>query len=242
MIFDFLSKNKDEKPAVLQDGGGVIQEVKNFKVVCPGNAGWIEYKLNDQEMDYVWRCIDNKKGNVKSRLAGNIDSSYALLDRGDWFYTKTILPLCIEYANRFRNRGELSGVSKIHPYFLEEWWVNYQKQNEFNPLHNHSGIYSFVLWMKIPFSFKEQNRNPIAQRSNNPRISSFNFSYSNILGEVTDHEYKLGSEDEGLMLFFPSRLSHQVYPFYGCDEDRISVSGNISLDSSKTVGPRMFNS
>ena len=215
---------------------------KEYVVKKPNNLGWIEYRLDKKEMDYVWRCIDNKKGNVKNRLAGNIDSSYALLDRGDWVYTKTILPFCIEYANRFRNRGELSGVSKIHPYFLEELCVNYQKQNEFNTLHNHSGIYSFVLWMKIPFSFKEQNRNPIAQRSNNPRISSFNFSYSNILGEVTDHEYNLSSEDEGLMLFFPSRLSHQVYPFYGCDEDRISVSGNISLDSSKTAGPRMFNS
>ena len=29
------------------------------------------------------------------------------------------------------------------------------------------------------------------------------------------------------MLFFPSSLSHQVYPFYECEEERITISGNV---------------
>ena len=33
---------------------------------------------------------------------------------------------------------------------LNNFWVNYQKQYEFNPLHDHSGIYSFVIFVKIP--------------------------------------------------------------------------------------------
>jgi hypothetical protein len=31
------------------------------------------------------------------------------------------------------------------------------------------------------------------------------------------------------MLFFPAWLLHQVYPFYGTEEERITISGNISL-------------
>jgi len=31
------------------------------------------------------------------------------------------------------------------------------------------------------------------------------------------------------MLFFPAGLAHQVYPFYGTEEERITISGNISL-------------
>ena len=43
----------------------------------------------------------------------------------------------------------------------------------------------------------------------------------------------MSPEDEGTMLFFPSQLDHQVYPFYDCDEERISVSGNIISDTSR---------
>ena len=35
------------------------------------------------------------------------------------------------------------------------------------------------------------------------------------------------SDKEGVILLFPSRLRHQVYPFYNCDKERISISGNI---------------
>ena len=43
------------------------------------------------------------------------------------------------------------------------------------------------------------------------------------------------ASDEGTMLFFPAMLKHQVYPFYNSDEDRISISGNISLSPDKIV-------
>jgi hypothetical protein len=38
---------------------------------------------------------------------------------------------------------------------------------------------------------------------------------------------------EGKIAFFPSKLSHCVYPFYSSDGIRISISGNIKLDSKK---------
>ena len=39
---------------------------------------------------------------------------------------------------------------------------------------------------------------------------------------------------EGTMVFFPAQLRHAVYPFYNCDEERISISGNIALNTAKT--------
>ena len=39
---------------------------------------------------------------------------------------------------------------------------------------------------------------------------------------------------EGTMLFFPSELKHCVYPFYNCEDDRVSVAGNVQLDTRKT--------
>ena len=52
-------------------------------------------------------------------------------------------------------------------------------------------------------------------------------------GQVTDYTYAMNSDMEGTMLLFPAKLTHQVYPFYNCDEDRISISGNITLNTSK---------
>ena len=203
--------------------------------MAPPNIGWLEYELNSQEVDYVWKCIENKKKSIKHDLAGNISQSYELMDRGDWFYTNTIRPLIRCYDEEFGNLGRKAPVATRHPYHLNRWWVNYQKQNEFNPLHNHSGVYSFVIWMKIPYDSKKQNQKDIARNSNNAQIGNFQFLYQNILGEQMARDYEMSPALEGTLLFFPSELLHQVYPFHDCDEDRISVSGNILLDTSKRV-------
>ena len=192
----------------------------------PSNLGWLEYKLNQKELDYVWSCIENKKNNTTSNLAGNIGSSYTLEDTGDWFFLNTICPLCEIYNKNFKNVGVIP-VLDGHPYCLNTWWVNYQKQYEFNPLHDHSGVYSFVIWLKIPVEFEKQNE---GYDTNTPVKSAFQFNYTNILGEICTFNYPTGKNFEGMMLFFPSKLRHQVYPFYNCDEERISVSGNVLVN------------
>ena len=34
------------------------------------------------------------------------------------------------------------------------------------------------------------------------------------------------------MFFFPADLTHTVYPFYNCDEDRITISGNVGFNTN----------
>ena len=209
---------------------------KNISVINPSCLGWMEKKLNQQELDYVWKCIDNKKGNCKKTLVGNITGSYDLIDYGDWFWVNTLKPLCLRYAVEFgENMGELVPIPTQHPYYLKRWWVNYQNQYEFNPLHNHNGVYSFVIWMKIPTDYNEQRKNPIAHDSDSYDISNFQFRFPNIRGKLVHHNYEMKKENEGKLLFFPSELMHQVYPFYNCDEERISVSGNIMLNTAKRL-------
>ena len=112
---------------------------------------------------------------------------------------------------------------------MQPWWVNYQKQYDFNPSHNHDGVYSFVIWLKIPYQWKEQNKD---NDSKAPMKGAFCFTYINMLGENEVAVYQLGKEHEGTMLFFPSALNHEVFPFYNCEEDRITVSGNLSIKAS----------
>ena len=205
---------------------------KEITVATPPNKGWLDYRLNKKEMDYVWRCIENKKEFIKETLVGHISSSYKLMDRGDWFWINTIQPLVTNYNKSFNsNLGSNVPITNHHPYRMSSWWVNYQKKNEFNPIHDHNGVYSFVIWMKIPTDWKKQNINPLAATSNTSCISSFQFYYHNISGNLMPYYYKLSTQDEGTMVLFPSKLPHQVYPFYECDEERISVSGNVLLNT-----------
>ena len=213
----------------------------NLKEVIPytplRNLGWLDARLNEKEMDYVWRCIKNKKEKSNKYLAGNITSSYVLMDRGDWFWMNVLRPLSSVYGEKFSNLGDNIPTNLKHYYKLDKWWVNYQKQHEFNPLHYHKGVYSFVIWMKIPkdIGFKKQKNIKISSHSNSPLPGVFELLYIDILGNTQTQQYGLEPEDEGRMLFFPSQLNHAVYPFFNCDEERISVSGNIILDTSKQL-------
>ena len=178
---------------------------------------WIDTRLSEEEMNFLNDAIseENKK-NFNRHLAGNISKSELIEDKDNWFY-ETALKKLIE-------KKEKSQIEKLK---LKPFWVNYQKQNEFNPLHNHSGLYSFVVFMKIPTHWKEQHAlNSYLQ--SHPCASDFCFHYPEKDIIYTTH-FKLSPEDEGRMLFFPAGLAHQVYPFYGTEEERITISGNISL-------------
>ena len=109
--------------------------------------------------------------------------------------------------------------------------VNFQQKGEFNPLHNHTGLYSFVLWYKIPYySNIEDNAGP-GRKSNNKLSGKFQFHYTNILGNISGEVLPIDNKWEGQMVLFPSLLSHEVYPFYSSNDYRISIAGNLFLVS-----------
>ena len=210
-------------------------ESKIRSCVPNSNHGWLEYKLNQTELDYVWSCVNDQevdKENWSHKLAGNISNSYLLEDKNDWFYNTTIIPLIDRYESTFTNLAKKVPIcskkdNDYPPYVMNTWWVNYQKQCEFNPPHDHHGVYSFVIWLKIPYDFEEQNKNNV---SNAKVKGAFSFTFMDLFGSPESSIYKLNKGFEGIMLLFPSKLNHSVFPFYNCEEERISVSGNLLLD------------
>ena len=92
-----------------------------------------------------------------------------------------------------------------------------------------------MIWMQIPTDFREQRKLPIAANTRSKTISNFRFEYRDMLGGAEGHLYELSPKMEGKLLFFPSKLQHQVYPFFNCRKDRISISGNIGLDTTTRI-------
>ena len=210
----------------------IFDSMEKIIPVSPPNCGWIEVRLSEQEIDHLWKCIEtSEKKDIKKILAGNISESYTIKDIDDYFFNNVIIPVGRSFENEFCSISSKIPTNKAHSLFLKDLWVNYQRKNEFNPIHLHTGVYSFVVWLKIPTDSNEENQKKIALDSSCPSIGVFEFVYTNILGGIEQQKYYLNKNYEGTMIFFPSDLRHQVYPFYDSDELRISISGNILLDS-----------
>ena len=212
-------------------------EFEVFTKVPPQIFGWLETELPKSVMKRLQNYIKAAKKDSKNwnhHLAGNISKSLILKDKDNWFFKTILIPLIVKFTECYPSYTEgMSILTEDAPYCLDSLWVNFQKENEFNPLHNHGGVFSFVIWVKIPTSWKEQHALPISANSNAPKASDFEFHYTTMLGTLTNHKYLLDKESEGNMLFFPAKLMHTVYPFYNCDKERISISGNIKFNISE---------
>jgi len=204
------------------------------------NPGYITYKLNKDVMDFLWARIDKAKQSgvvVSNRLAGNITKSLDMGLENIGLISDIVLPLCIEYSKQFPKTYENQvAVDCINVLSFNDWWVNFQYQNEFNPMQHHSGVYSWVIWMKIPTESDDQKKLPIAlESSSKNHISNFEFSYTNSIGKIMQHIIPMGKKIEGTLCIFPAQLKHSVNPFYNCDDPRISIAGNVSLYSKPPI-------
>jgi len=139
----------------------------------------------------------------------------------------------------FLDTFEEVSKSKKYNLIVDSMWVNKQKKYEFNPIHHHSGVLSFVIWIKIPYELKDEEtyfplNSDILHESDNTDTSGaytskFTFIYNDILGRIQTTPVPVDKTWEGTILMFPATLNHCVYPFYTSDDYRISVSGNIRI-------------
>ena len=202
------------------------------KPTVPPVTGWLEIELDKNIIDYLNTRIDAaivEDDSVKDQLAGHISSSLNLIDKDDFFTNNVLLRCAEQYYQAFptypsRNINHTSTTNNL---VLNDWWVNFQKKHEYNPTHGHGGLYSFVVWMKIPTDSKEQSKLDFLKGLAKSNVSNFEMTYMDTLGDVCHYTYDMSPLSEGRMLFFPAKMKHCVYPFYECDEDRITISGNL---------------
>ena len=188
----------------------------------PETEYWIESKLDKEMMDYLWSQIKLAKKNHKDMLVGHLTSSLTLPD------TEGKLNDCVINIGKHLYNGYYMQQFDQGLLSVKHLWVNFQKKYDFNPVHNHAGALSFVIWMKIPYKYKDEMNTArtigIADRC---MSGCFQFLFTSMLGQIVKHNYYLDTSYEGTILVFPAQFNHAVYPFFTSDEDRISISGNI---------------
>ena len=124
----------------------------NYHAVSPPVSGWLEISLEQEIIDYLWKIERESRypgTSVKNTLAGNITESRSLKDTDDYFLKNVLLDCVRNYKEEFPYTIRKPDTISDGNLTLNGFWVNYQKQHEFNPMHDHGGAYSFVIWMKI---------------------------------------------------------------------------------------------
>ena len=165
---------------------------------------------------------------MNSRLAGNITRQVELDEDYRLVIDKILDPVLkkhIEHFDYFKKQSTLDGAA---PLALTQAWMVLQEKYEFNPVHSHSGVFSFVIWLKIPYNAEDELKHPISVQSNTACAGQFSyFTLDNFFaGNLATHFIETGKKLEGSAFLFPSRMNHCVYPFYTSDDYRISIAGN----------------
>jgi hypothetical protein len=160
------------------------------------NLGFIKVKFSDQELQPLFEEIKqleitNFKNAVpfNKELAGNIEKEFELFESKKQVES-LIMPFCIEYNKIHRYTDQFAGLTSSVPLVLDNLWVNFQKKNEFNPVHYHEGVYSFVLWIDIPYDITDEISMPSSTESNSKFPAHFQFlSFLRIVLERGCHAF-----------------------------------------------------
>ena len=193
------------------------------------------FNLFTKLSDHIDSLSDNAEP-YNHKLLGHIKEEYSLDNEKD-MVSEFIEAMAVSYeqahpgySESFEEAAKSNGKYKL---YLDTLWVNKQKKYEFNPVHHHAGVLSFVIWVKIPYDLNEEEKYfPTTSLKTESHTSKFCFVYTDILGRIQHAALPVDKTWEGSIIMFPAKLHHCVYPFYTSDDYRISVSGNIRIKTT----------
>ena len=203
------------------------------------NLGFIGLKLSEEQLKPIRNEVETIRKNFKGHLrinkelAGNIEHEYELNKCKSHIFS-ILMPLMAQYIERWGVFNKIGMLTNDVPMTLSSLWVNFQKKHEFNPPHVHQGLASFVIWLDTPFSIEDE-LNTLSSKDAAIKIPGhFQFLYTDSQGHIRQCNMPVDKTWNGRMVIFPSTMVHAVYPFSTSDEYRISISGNIKLDTSRS--------
>jgi hypothetical protein len=200
--------------------------MNDFTHISLPNPGVTTGVIPDEIYDVIMNEVNEISNDWNSHqkwndgLAGNMEKQYEMVKSISVFepYLNDMCRSYGEHWNFYKKSGD---------YKLSQMWVNFQRKNEFNPIHHHNELFSFVCWLKIPYNIQDELNAPHVKDTNAKAASAFQFIYPNILGQLTLETLYVSSGWEKRIVLFPAHLSHCVYPFSTSDDYRISISGNL---------------
>ena len=175
-----------------------------------------EFLLNglDPTLELGVSRADNLAGNIDKQLESRLDAEIFLGQIYEHVYKYH--DEFVRNESFFRPKAQETRLPILRS--IVGPWVNYMRENDFNPIHRHNGNLSGIIFIDIPKQIEED------------RISSDlkNDSSGLIDFWCNDMNWSFSPKSKQLMLF-PSNLLHGVYPFKS-NAIRITMSFNLLFE------------
>ena len=190
-----------------------------MKVTIPNE---LVTKLNKYADDII---LDNKKKselNYGEFLVGDVTQEFKLekdfIKKSGWV---DFLAKCVhEWLKMELNKS-------ITRFNIKESWIVRQFENEYNPIHWHSGHISGAGFLKVPSTFSSPSQKKQKSEYYGGNLQLIHGSRKFLSNSIMHIKPKVGD-----FYFFPNYLMHCVFPFNGSKEERRSISFNALIDEN----------
>ena len=194
----------------------------NTKKIELPNYGILDVTLEKNVLDHLHHLVEKYEPD-------DAKQQWMLVDDENRFQKEVLNPIIQEYVTAYGFPEKLK-TTHIHDLTFQKFWANYTGKGEYQALHNHDAIWSFVIWLKLPAVANDEQS---VKEAMHPDAGDFILTYSDIIGRTRKVNWKLDKQyNEGHMLLFPSDLYHAVYPHFQTDEKRLSLAGDIVINSN----------
>ncbi len=179
--------------------------------------------LIEELNNYTDKIINNEKKanelNMGKVLAGQVSQEFELeedfMKKIGW----------IDFLKKgTANWIYLATEKKLNKFEMLTSWIVRQFENEYNPIHWHTGHISGVGYLKMPKSLGEPLQKSKVQNPN----GQIELIHGNKIF-LSDPIIKFKPE-VGNFYLFPNYMMHTVYPFSNSREERRSISFNARID------------
>ena len=194
----------------------------NTKKIELPNYAVLDVTLDKNVLDHLHHLVEKYEPD-------DAKQQWMLIDDDNRFQKEVLNPIIQEQVADYGFPEKLK-TTHIHDLTFQKFWANYTGKGEYQALHNHDAIWSFVIWLKLP---AVANVEQSVKDAMHPDAGDFILTYSDIIGRTRKVNWKLEKQyNEGHMLLFPSDLYHAVYPHFQTDEKRLSLAGDIVINSN----------
>ena len=204
------------------------------------NWGIYQIDLDQPEIDHLYKIIANYspkgykfEGNKIISIDPDVKThAWGLFDDGNVFQEKVLNQAVTKYFQEYGIPWWPNGTHS-HVFTFQRFWCNVTTTGQYQAAHNHDSVLSFVIWLNIPHDTDEEK---LIMDGMHPEAGDFLFMYTDMLGKIRRKNIHLNKSYSGTMMLFPSEIHHAVYPHFSTNEPRISLSGDVSMDSLTNYG------
>ena len=177
--------------------------------------------LNKYVDDIIADDEKSKKQDWGHKLAGHVKQEFVLENK--FVETSGFMNFLAKAVGAWILNTEKKKISK---FIINETWVVRQFENDYNPIHWHSGHVSGVGYLKVP--------KILGQESKDGKKTYKNGKIELVHGAKMFLQRSTFSvlPEVGSFYFFPNYMMHTVYPFTDSEEERRSISFNAKIDDN----------